>query len=182
MAVGGCLACVSPAFLPFTVVGLTAIGVNNTMKKSKKKKSQKKTISKKKSKTQKGGSGYETQMEIDEQNRFFEEEFRREREYSKKRKKEMRKECSDLLLTIKGKMTPNEERKLAELMFIEKNRCDKGHLSSCNYCKEMEQIINSQSIQKRKSRSKSKRKHKHRSKSRSKSKSKSRSRSRSRST
>ena len=53
------------------------------------------------------------------------------------RKKEMRKECSNLAKLLEKKKIPLEKRKeYAKKMVINKDYCDIGHIDACNYCKD----------------------------------------------
>ena len=113
----------------------------------------KKHTKKRSYKNQKGGSGYETQEEheqmINEQNNGNDNEFflkKRNKENEKMkleihrlkiRKKDMRKECSDLVRLLQKKgVSSKVAKEYATNMFENKLYCDDGYIDSCNYCKD----------------------------------------------
>ena len=129
----------------------------------------------------KGGSGLETQTEYEQmmkENTFsikeyednmkkkqlaLQEELRKlraEQAEHRKRKKEIRKDCSALtLLLAEEKLTKKEKELYADKMYEHKIKCDNGDLQACRYCKGDDDSFLKKVVQKktpRKKRSKTK--------------------------
>jgi hypothetical protein len=102
-------------------------------------------------KSQKGGSGYETQEEYDQMmndflertysyeknERIKEEERKKAFEYQKQQMDEMlKKECSDLMKLIINKGDKQREKIYAKETFKHKQLCQQGVQRSCFFCKD----------------------------------------------
>tara|TARA_Y100001980_G_scaffold46265_2_gene29443 strand:+ start:1670 stop:3637 length:1968 start_codon:yes stop_codon:yes gene_type:complete len=165
-AVGACTAA-APAVTSATGPLLAAFGIGTGVALSRKKSKKKKKSSKKKKSLKKGGKCKKSlkkkkqsggvcpncyDEECDECKIKREEEelnepkinidaLNRKNELQKIkwmiRKKEMRKECSNLVKLLKKKKIPLEKAKeYAKKMVEQKYYCDDGYLDSCEYCKD----------------------------------------------
>ena len=153
MVIITCTPCIASTVGPIALGTLTTLGIyqgekkrKRTQKKDKKKKNKKKKNKKKKNK-QKGGSGYETQEEYESmlrENTFDNEEPEPEPEPEPvlgkipelTPREKVRRECSNFLKYIHGKVPFPQEEEFAKLAFQWKDYCDGGYESYCNLCKE----------------------------------------------
>ncbi len=151
MVIITCTPCIASTVGPMALGTLTTIGIyqgekkrKRTQKKDKKKKNKKKKNKKKKNK-QKGGSGYETQEEYESmlrENTFDNEEPEPEPEPVLGKipvmtpREKVRRECSNFLKYIHGKVPFPQEEEFANLAFQWKDYCDGGYESYCKLCKE----------------------------------------------
>lgn len=119
MAILACQPCLASVVGP---AALGALGLSFAKKKSKK------TKKKKKSKSKKGGSGYESQIDYDLMNSSF---------YNDKenREEEMKKECSDFMKHAIKRKSKGKQKIYANESFKHKQKCENGHLESCDYCR-----------------------------------------------